>query len=135
MTAILEFLVAHLAFLYAPGRYRFVDSLSGEGFGDAYVVLESDAMRLRMIRDRGQLFMDFEPLDGDDDEDWFAIDVVRRLLTGERQETSELSPDYAAFLERELDEIERRFSAAERDETVRALKELERVRAKEQFAL
>jgi hypothetical protein len=129
MTAILEFLVAHLAFLYAPGRYRFVDSGSVESFGNAYLDLESDAMRLRMIRDRSQLFLDFAPLDGND---WFSLDVVRRLLTGERQESSELSPDYAAFLEREIGEIERRFRD-ERDETVRALKELERVRAKELF--
>jgi hypothetical protein len=129
MTAILEFLVAHLAFLYAPGRYRFVDSGSVESFGNAYLDLESDAMRLRMIRDRSQLFLDFAPLDG---KDWFSLDVVRRLLTGERQESSELSPDYAAFLEREIGEIERRFRD-ERDATVRALKELERVRAKELF--
>jgi hypothetical protein len=129
MTAILEFLVAHLAFLYAPGRYRFVDSGSVESFGNAYLDLESDTMRLRMIHDRSQLFLDFAPLDGND---WFSLDVVRRLLTGERQESSELSPDYAAFLEREIGEIERRFRD-ERDETVRALKELERVRAKELF--
>jgi hypothetical protein len=130
MTAILEFLVAHLAFLYAPDRYRFVDSLTSESFGgDAYLVLEGDVLRLRFISDRGQLLLHFEPLDGKDS---YSIDLLRRLLTGERQETAELSPDYAAFLERELGEIERRFRD-ERDETVRALKELKRVRAKELF--
>ncbi len=130
MTAILEFLVAHLAFLYAPGRYRFVDSLTSESFGgDAYLVLEGDALRLRFISDRGQLLLHFEPLDGKES---YSIDLLRRLLTGERQETAELSPDYAAFLERELGEIERRFRD-ERDETERALQELMRVRAKELF--
>jgi hypothetical protein len=132
MTALLEFLIAHLAFLYAPGRYRIVDSESSESFGNGYLVLESDALRMQMVRDRGQLFMDFEPLSGKG-EDWFSIDVVRQLVTGEKQESSELSPDYAAFLERELGEIERRFSPAELDETVRALRELERARAKEMF--
>ncbi len=134
MTEILRFLTDWLAFLYARGRFWFVDSGVSTSFGgDAYLVLESDAMRIRLIRDRAQLFMDFQARGDDGEMDWYSIDVVRRLLTGERQETAELSPDYARFLEEHVDEIERRFSPAEMPATRKALKDLEKRRAKELF--
>ena len=134
MTEILRFLVEHLAFLYAPDRFRFVDSRTSTSFGgDAFLVLASDVLRIRLVRDRGQLFMDFQATAERDDRDWYSIDVVRRLLTGERQDTAELSPEYARFLEEHLDEIEKRFSEEELANTRKALKELERIRAKELF--
>ena len=133
MTEILRFLIDHAQFLYAPGRYRFVDSGTSTSFGgDAFLVLASDAMRIRLVNDRGQLFADFQGAGQDGDLDWYSIDVVRRLITGEQPATAELSPDYAVFLERHLDEIERRF-AEEGPSTVKALKELEKARAKELF--
>ena len=67
------------------------------------------------------------------DRDWYSIDVVRELLTGEPQETAELSPDYAEFLENHLAEIERRFAGDALPATVSALKDLERARAKRLF--
>jgi hypothetical protein len=134
MTEILRFLVEHLEFLYAPDRFRFVDSRTSASFGgDAFLVLASDVLRIRLVRDRGQLFMDFQAAAEHDGRDWFSIDVVRRLLTGERQDTAELSPEYARFLEEHLDEIEKRFSEEELANTRKALKELERIRAKELF--
>jgi hypothetical protein len=134
MTDILRFLIECLNFLYAPGRYRFVDSGTSTSFGgDAFLVLESGAMRIRLIRDRGQLFMDFQASGERGEMDWYSIDVVRRLLTGERQESAELTPDYARFLEKHLDEIEMRFSDGEISATRTALKELEKTRAKELF--
>ena len=133
MTEILLFLVEYLAFLYAPDRYRFVDSRTSAGFGDAYLDLESDALRVRLVRDRSQLFMDFQSVGQHGDRDWYSIDIVRELVTGERQTTAELSADYAGFLEQHLDEIERRFSDEELPATVPALKALQDERAKEMF--
>jgi hypothetical protein len=134
MTEILRFLIEHLQFLYASGRYRFVDSETSTSFGgDTFLILASDVMRIRLVRDRGQLFMDFQATAERDDRDWFSIDVVRRLVTGERQDTAELSPEYARFLEEHLDEIEKRFSEEELANTRKALKELERIRGKELF--
>ena len=64
--------------------------------------------------------------------DWFSADVVRRLPTRERLAPAELDTDGAAFVERNLADIEARFE--ERlDETVRELRRLERTRAKELF--
>jgi hypothetical protein len=134
MTEILRYLIEWLSFLYAPGRYRFVDSGTSTSFGgDAFLILESDVMRIRLIRDRGQMFMDFQSCAERGEMDWYSIDVVRRLLTGQRQESAELSPDYARFLEERLDEIERRFSDGEISATRKALKSLEKTRAKELF--
>jgi hypothetical protein len=134
MTEILRFVIDWLSFLYAPGRFRFVDSGTNTSFGgDAFFVLESDVMRIRLIRDRGQLFMDFQSCGDRGEMDWYSIDVVRRLLTGERHESAELSPDYARFLEASIGEIETRFSDGEIAATRKALKGLEKTRAKELF--
>lgn len=134
MTELLRYLADHLAFLYAAGRFRLVDSGASTSFGgDAYLTLEADAMRLRLIRDRGQLFMDFQGSQERGEHAWHSIDVVWRLLIDEQPSSAELSPDYVRFLEAHLDEIERRFSAEEAPATVAALEGLERRRAKELF--
>jgi hypothetical protein len=134
MTEILRFLIDSLAFLYTSGRFRFADSGTSTSFGgDAFLVLASDGLRVRLVRDRGQLFMDFQSAEETGEMDWYSIDVVRRLLTGERQESAELSQEYAAFLEAHLDEIERRFAGDGFAVTRRELKDLEKRRAKELF--
>jgi hypothetical protein len=129
---ILEYLLKYCPFLLTSPRYRFVDSEVGSSFGDAYIVLESNALRLRFIRDRGQLFLDFQSPSQTGERHWFSIDVVRRLLTGDQPESAELDADYATFLEGNLEEIESRF-AQRLDETLGHLRELERARAKELF--
>jgi hypothetical protein len=129
---ILEYLLKHCRFLLTSARYRFVDSEVASSFGNAYLVLQSDALRLRFIRDRAQLFLDFQSTAHSGDRHWFSIDVVHRLLTGDKRDTAELDADYAAFLESSLNEIESRF--AERlDQTVEDLVQLERARAKDLF--
>ena len=134
MTEILRFLIEHLAFLYAPDRLRFVNSRTTASFGgDAFLDLESEALRLRLVSDRGQLFMDFQAIEQHGERDWYSIDVVRELLTGEPQASAELSPDYAEFLEHHLAEIERRFAGDALPATASALKDLERARAKRLF--
>lgn len=134
MTEILRFLVDRVPFLYAPGRFRFVDSGTSTSFGgDAFLTLASDVLRIRMVRDRGQLFMDVQSVGETGDLAWYSIDVVRWLITGEQPASAELSADDAAFLETHLDEIERRFSQEEAPTTIAALTDLEKKRAKELF--
>lgn len=133
MIRILEYLIRHCPFLLTSPAYRFVDSRVGESFGgDAYLVFESNSLRMRFVCDRGQLFLDFQSTSHPDDTDWFSVDVVRRLLEGAHSVSAELDAASAAFLEANLVEIEACF-AERSDETVAELRRLERVRAKELF--
>jgi len=134
MSEILRFLLKYCAFLYETGRFKFVDSGVSPSFGgDAFLVLASDALRMRFVRDRGQLFMDFQSIHHESEKDWYSIDVVQRLVTGERQASAELNEGYVAFLHDHLDDIERLFATQRLRETVMALQKLERARANELF--
>jgi len=132
MNEILQFLLAHCSFLYETNRFKFVDSLvAEESFGNALLVLSSSILKLRFVRDRSQLFLDFQSVQQKGEMHWHSIHTVRQLITGEKQRSAELNEDYAAFLREHLDEIERRFSKDRLKETLVALGELERIRAKE----
>jgi hypothetical protein len=93
MDEILEFLLRHCSFLYKDLGFRFVDSQCSKSFGgDAFLILASDKVRFRFVRDRGQLFADFqEPTSGAKAE-WFSIDIVRKHLTGESDYKAEMNP-------------------------------------------
>lgn len=132
MDEILDFLREHGAFLCGEG-YEIEDSLVADSFGDAYVVLQSDRLRLRLVRDRGQLFLDFQGLEREREADWFSIDIVRRWLTGVAQVSAELDEGSAVFLEERLADIESQFSGAHLSLTEKALRTLEGQRAKEVF--
>jgi hypothetical protein len=134
MIEILRYMIEQCAFLFDPGRYRFVDSLIAPSFGgDAYVVLSGDSVRLQFVRDRGQLSLEFQPATTKDASIWFSIDLIQRLLTGERQDTAELTPETGAFLRAHIEEIERRLAPENVDDTVAELDRLKTLRAKELF--
>ncbi len=133
MNEILEFLVKYCSFLYETNRFKFVDSLVSSSFGNALLVLASDTLRLRFVRDRSQLFLDFQSIQQKGKMHWHSIDVVRQLITGKKQQSAELTEDYAIFLRNHLDDIEQCFSKEKLTETVQALQKLKRVRAKELF--
>lgn len=135
MQEILEFIVAHCSFLWASGQYRIVESQVTRSFGgDAYLVISSNGLRLRFVRDRSQLFLDFQEGSPGPKDEWYSIDLVRRLITGERQSTAELNEDYVGFLQDFFGEIESRFSDPDvLPNTKQQLHDLKRVRAKELF--
>ena len=134
MNEILKFLMKYCSFLYETNRFKFVDSLVSSSFGgDSLLVLASDTLRLRFVRDRGQLFLDVQSAHQKDKKRWYSIDLVWRLITGEKRQSAELNEDYAAFLRDHLDEIERRFSAHSVKETAEALGKFEQIRAKDLF--
>lgn len=134
MNEILTYMLRYCSFLWVEGGYRFADSNTTSSFGNAYVVVSSPTLRMRFVRDRGQLFLDFQEAYASEKSPWYSIDLVRRLLTGARQTTAELSEDYAIFLQASLREIEERFSNEKAlSETKRQLEDLKRMRAKELF--
>ncbi len=134
MNEILQFLIAHCSFLYESGRFKFVDSGTSTSFGGSgFLVLESDAIRLRFLRDRGQLLLDFQPGSRRGEHDWHSVDVVRKLVTGDPAVSGLLNEENAAFLRRHINEIEEKLSGPNAKDSVEKLHELERKRAKKLF--
>jgi hypothetical protein len=134
MIEILRYIIEHCAFLLAPGGYRFIDSRVYDSFGgDAYLILSSDSLKLRFVRDRAQLFLDLQGPNGSAEEDWYSIDIVQRYFTGETRDTAELDAEYAAFLEANLSNIEQRFGSDSIGTTAKELSSLRKAQAKELF--
>ncbi len=134
VTLILAFIAAHMGFLWDGARYRITGSeVTTSNGGDALLLVESEELRLRFVRDRGQLFLDLQPSFLSPDGEWFSVDLVRRLKTGQREETAELDQGYASFVQEHLVEIEQQFGSEEWPATSSSLKKLKARRAKELF--
>ncbi len=134
MTKILAFIAQHMGYLWVGARFRIVGSEVTTSFAtNAVLFVDSDRLRLRFISDREQLFMDFQPVTGAGPNDWYSIDIVRRMLQGKPERSAELDPSYAEFLRDNLDEIEARFSEENWPATRETLHKLELQRSKELF--
>lgn len=134
MAEILAFLSAHMVFLWKEGRYRITGSeVTNINGGDAVLTVESAALRMRFVRDRGQLFMDLQPTSAGQSGTWFSIDLVRRLHTGQAEQSAELDEGYAAFLNENLEAMEVEFSEPAWSETRSKLEMLKKRRSKEMF--
>jgi hypothetical protein len=135
MTEILRYLADHCAFLFRPGWFRFVDSRVDESFGgDAGVVLESRTLRLVFVRDRGQLLLEFQLINGASGE-WFSPGLLRGVLLGDRGGSEVLDAQWALFLAESLDELEKRLGdPGTAQTTVDSLREQAELRAQELFA-
>ncbi len=131
MDEILEYLISYCSFLYDRNRFRFVDSMVSDAFGgDSLLVLASEKLQLRFVRDRGQLFLDFRPAQQKSDKGWYSIDLVRQLITGESDYHSLMDEENAGFLKENLETIEQLFSERNVEDTLSRLKELRRKRSK-----
>jgi hypothetical protein len=135
MQDLLEHLVRYWSFLWVSARYRITDSRTSTQFGgDAYLVVASDALRLRFVRDRGQLFLDLQPPWAGKTAEWYSVDLVYRLVTSRRRESAELDEDYVALVRDRLAEIESLFSNKESFEATKVeLDKLKKTRTKEMF--
>jgi 3-isopropylmalate dehydratase small subunit len=133
MEEILRYLMKHCSFLYSPNRFRFVDSGSSESFGNAFLVLEHEELRLQFVKDRGQIFLDFQPTSKNHKGEWFSIDIIKQMVTGEIETSAEMDSEKAEFLKTNLDEIKLLFSTANMEATIKKLRELECARAKRLF--
>lgn len=133
MAEILDFIVRSCSFLWLAARYRVVDSEVTLNFGgDAWLIVASQTLRLMFVRDRGQLFLDFQS-PASPGRDWYSVDLVYRLLSGDKRDAAELDEEYARFIGERLLDIESVFSGKRMPETTKRLVSLERVRAKEMF--
>jgi hypothetical protein len=133
MEEILQYLKKHCSFLYSPYKFQIVESQSSESFGNALVILEDEDLSLQFVKDRDQLFLDFQPTSKKHKKEWFSIDIVKQLITGNIEPSAEMDSEKIEFLKTHLDEIKRLFARNILENTIRKLKELERARAKRLF--
>jgi len=123
-----------MGFLWEGARYRITGSETAtSNGGDAYLIVESSILRLRFIQDRRQLFLDFQPRRPEPSQEWFSVDLIRRMFQGQPEVSGVLDESYATFIQDHLDEIESRFEDDSWLATQAALKILKKKRAKELF--
>ena len=135
MNELLMYVMKHFSFLYYELGFRFVDSMSTgkETYEDALLILEQNDLRMRFIRDRGQLFLDFQGKYQPSAKEWFSIDIVQELITGERQDSSVLSAEKVEFVRKRLEAIEEAFSRKHQKKSIETMHKCEKVRAKRIF--
>jgi len=131
---ILEILLKHLSFLYNECGFNFVESKVGKTFGsDAYLILSSDTLRLRFVSDRAQLFLDFQSIKCDKENDWHSMDVVKELLTNDVPSSSVLSDEYINFLVANFEQICGMFSVDNACHTIEKIYNLEKKITRDMF--
>jgi len=134
MDEILTLLVGRCSFLYKDRGCRFSDSKVFESFGgDAWLTLSTNYLRLKFVRDRGQIFLDFQRVSDKGDKFCYSIDIVRQFVTGEKGCSSELNPGNVDFLKTRFAEIEELFSSKDFLKIRNQLDELKRLRSKDLF--
>lgn len=121
------------AFLFSANQFQIIDSSSSESFGNAFLILERGDLRLQFIKDRDQIFLDFQPSSRKGKLNWYSIDIVKQMITGEIETSAEIISRNIEFLKNNLDKIEQLFSKTYVEDTIKKLKKLERERAKRLF--
>ena len=98
------------SFLLDDGRFHAGDARTSPSFGgDACVEYCSNAVCFRFIRHRRQLFLDVARATETKSRDWYSIDLVWRLVTGEPRVKSVVDETYATFVNESLQQIETLF--------------------------
>jgi hypothetical protein len=97
------------------------------------VILEKENLLIRVVKDRDQIFIDFQSLSKKGKLNWFSIDIVKQMITGKIEPSAEMNPRNIEFLKNNLDKIKQIFSKENTSETIKKLKKLESDRAKRLF--
>ena len=126
--------VASCTYLFLDNRFRFADSHVTQSFdGNCDITLQSQKMKIRLIRDRGQISMDFRAASGTHEEDWYSIDIVRQMITGEKECSGLMDTENTLFLRQNIDAIENLFTDEALPMTRTEMRRLEMARAKRLF--
>lgn len=133
MDEILIFLVKYCSDIYKKHSFRFIDSGVSASFGNAFIILENDNLKLRLISDRGQLFLDFHSNIDKNKDNWYSIDLVRQLITGENDYYSLLDENNGLFIEKNLEGVLQLFDKDVASQTIERLNSARRKRAEVLF--
>lgn len=131
MNELLKFIIKYCSFLYDDLGAKFIDS-SARG-GDAHLVLELPDLRLRFVRDRGQIVLDFQRWSHHKKYAWFSLGLLKKLIADTPFESEVMNKAWANFLKENIAEIRTAFSRPLYMSTEKKLRELARARAKYLF--
>jgi hypothetical protein len=128
---------AAFSFLEQTRRFRLVSHEASPSFGDALADFESPTLRVRVLRDRGQIFVDVAP--AQDPASWFDLpllltfvgeaEAAEALLAGGQEDVCRV----AALLQANYDSIERALGQLRSPDVVRRLSQLRLARANARF--
>ena len=130
MDELLEFINQHLSFLCKDFDEHRVTSLE-DGFV-AVIVLQFGHLNIRFVRDRGQIFMDFQNRSRDKKE-WFSLGIVSQLLTKDFCKNEVMDAGWADFVRIHFKDICNAFSDEMILESEKAMKKFERERGRRLF--
>jgi hypothetical protein len=135
LTEILTFIATHMSFLWRGGVFKISGSeVYPSNDRDGHLDVSSARVRLRFVRERGQLLLIFQPIDPDLSASWYSVDLIRRLFLGQREYSGLLDEGYAAFLEANLPAIDELFAPEHWHATQGRLEALKETRATEMFS-
>ena len=128
---------AAFSFLETARGFRLADDTRRDSFGDAIVDFESATLRVRVLRDRGQVFVDVSPADGPPA--WFDLpllvkylgdpDAASHLVASGQRDTQEAGD----LLRAHYSEIEGLLGSSRSADVVRRLTSLRLARADRRF--
>jgi hypothetical protein len=126
MDELLRFLVDHCSFLYKEFGFRLIDSKHyPDSAGSGYIDLKSGDLRIQLVRDRTQIFLDFFPLEG---RRGYSLGLIWHYLVKKRLQSAEMNAELATFVYNNFPTISAMFSPERVAKTVAELEELEEVR-------
>ena len=128
-----QYVKKNFSFLFSPYQFQLIESQSSESFGNALVILKHEDLLIKIVKDRDQIFLDFQPVSKKGKLNWFSIDIVKQMITGKIEPSSEMNPKNTEFLKNNLNKIAEIFSKESTPDTIQELKKLERERAKRLF--
>lgn len=134
MDELLKFLVSNLSFLYKDFEFKIVDSIHSDSFGgDGMLVLRSTEIELRLLNDRGQLFLDFRSTKYDKPKKWYRSNLVLSVICNHDTHSSVIDSEIAKLIRRNFCAILDHFSREKVHQTISSLIKLEKKRAKSRF--
>lgn len=126
-------LVKYCSNIYKKYGFKFIDSGVSTSFGNSFIILKNDNLMLRFISDRGQLFLDFHSNFDKNKNNWYSIDLVRQLITGEKEYYSLLDEINGRFIKNNFEQILQIFDKDVINQTIEKLNFLRKKRAKKLF--
>lgn len=136
MDEILKFLLTRYSFLYNKYKFKFIDSEVSESFGNAYLTLTSGGINICFVRDKGQIFLEFQSKfvkNPKSPYSWYSIDLIKQLITHETECSSLMDENNAKFLENNIETIFKLFSTSRLKETLKELNKLAKIRSEKLF--
>ena len=123
-----------LNFFLIDGRYQVTNTQDGPSFNDALIDFSSENLSWRLVNDRAQILLSCSPgKDSYIETKSYSLDLLFRLVQGKRLESAILTKEKALWLEENIGKIEELFSKVRLAQTMKELKKLQAIRAKELF--